>query len=82
MASKTIRVYFGTRKGGYATESDSKRRKSSVRGPFQPGKDVFHVAPDPRHPGTVYSAANSGSMSHALPVDRPRSANGRNSRPQ
>ncbi|MCI4358632.1 MAG: hypothetical protein L3J99_06355 [Thermoplasmata archaeon] len=60
MASKTVRVYLGTRKGGYVAESDAKRRKWSVRGPFQPGKDVFHVYPDPRHPGTVYSAANSG----------------------
>jgi len=54
-----VRVYVGTRKGGYALTSDRSRRKWTVSGPFQSGKDVFHVAPDPREPGTVYSAANS-----------------------
>jgi hypothetical protein len=55
-----VRVLIGTRKGGYIAESDTKRKKWKVSGPFQPGKDVFHLAADPRHPGDVYSAANSG----------------------
>ncbi len=58
-SNNSVRVYLGTRKGGYVLESDRRRKKWSVRGPFHPGSDVFHVAPDPRHPGTVYSAANS-----------------------
>jgi hypothetical protein len=54
-----VRVYVGTRKGAYAIEGDAARRKWKVRGPYHPGSDVFHVAPDPRHPGTVYAAVNS-----------------------
>lgn len=54
-----VRIYIGTRKGGYIAESDKRRQKWSVRGPFQPGRDVFHIAPDPRHYGEVYAAVNS-----------------------
>jgi len=61
MAKKgTVRVYVGTRKGGYVVESDLARRKWNVKGPFHEGRDVFHVVPDPRHEGTVYAAVNSG----------------------
>lgn len=59
MVEKKVRLYIGTRKGGYVAESDLKRKKWSVKGPFQAGKDVFHVSPDPRHPGQVYAAVNS-----------------------
>lgn len=55
-----VQVWLGTRKGGYLVESDSRRRKWIVRPPFHVDKDVFRIAPDPRHPGTVYVAANSG----------------------
>lgn len=57
---KTVRVYVGTRKGGYVVESDTARRKWKAFGPFQGGRDVFHVAPDPRAPGHAYAAVNSG----------------------
>ena len=62
MASKTVRVYLGTRKGSFVVESDLKRKRWAVRGPYQPGMDVFHVTPDPRNPGTVYSAANNSFL--------------------
>jgi hypothetical protein len=55
-----VRVYIGTRKGGYIAESDSKRRKWTVRGPSTPGWDVFHMVADPRRPGDVYAAINNG----------------------
>ncbi|MCI4336625.1 MAG: exo-alpha-sialidase [Thermoplasmata archaeon] len=58
--SNTVRVYLGTRKGAYVVESDTRRRKWKMFGPFHEGRDVFHVAPDPRSPGHVYSAVNSG----------------------
>ncbi len=54
-----VRVYVGTRKGAYAIEGDATRRRWKVRGPSHKGSDVFQVAPDPRHPGTVYAAVNS-----------------------
>ncbi|MCI4351666.1 MAG: hypothetical protein L3K15_09185 [Thermoplasmata archaeon] len=57
--TKTVRVYLGTRKGIYALESDKARKKWKVRGPYQPGGDTFHVAPDPRAPGHVYAGVNN-----------------------
>lgn len=53
-----VRLYLGTRKGTFVAESDRTRRKWRIAGPSSEGKDVFHVAPDPRHPGTVYAAVN------------------------
>ncbi len=58
MARTKVRVYVGTRKGGYMAESDASRRKWRVGPVFDGGRDVFHVRADPRHPGEVYSAAN------------------------
>ncbi len=60
MVDRNVRVLIGTRKGGYIAETDTKRRKWKVRGPFQSGRDVYHIAPDPRRPGDVYAAVNSG----------------------
>jgi hypothetical protein len=60
MAAKgTVRLYLGTRKGAYIVESDRARKKWKVKGPFHEGRDVYHLAPDPRHEGTVYAAVNS-----------------------
>jgi photosystem II stability/assembly factor-like uncharacterized protein len=60
VADRKVRVWVGTRKGGYVAESDARRRRWTVKGPFQEGQEVYHIVPDPRHPGTVYLAANSG----------------------
>ena len=61
MAGKEkLRVLIGTRKGGYIAESDASRKKWSVKGPIQPGREVFHMSADPRHPGDVYACVNSG----------------------
>ncbi len=59
-ATRGVRVWLGTRKGGFTVDSDRARRRWTVRGPFQDGREVFHIAPDPRRPGTVYAAVNSG----------------------
>ncbi|HEV2316046.1 MAG TPA: exo-alpha-sialidase [Thermoplasmata archaeon] len=60
MAAKgKVTVYVGTRKGGYVVEGDRSRKKWKVSGPTQEGSEVFHMAPDPRSPGHVYSLANS-----------------------
>ena len=55
-----VRVLIGTRKGGYIAESNAARKKWTIKGPFQDGREVFHVAADPRNPGDLYAAANSG----------------------
>jgi len=60
MADKRVRVLLGTRKGTYIVESDSRRRSWKVRPPAHAGWDVFHVTADPRFPGTLYAAVNSG----------------------
>ncbi|MGI0132294.1 MAG: WD40/YVTN/BNR-like repeat-containing protein [Thermoplasmata archaeon] len=60
MASdRKVRVLIGTRKGGYIAESDTSRRRWSVRGPMHEGHEVFHMAADPRRPGDVYAAVNN-----------------------
>ena len=59
MAEKKVRVLVGTRKGTYIVESDTRRRAWKVRPVSNPGREVYHVASDPRHPGTLYAAVNS-----------------------
>jgi hypothetical protein len=59
MAQRTVTVWVGTRKGVYTVESTTKRRKWTVRGPYHPGTDCYHVAADPRTPGMVYALLNS-----------------------
>jgi photosystem II stability/assembly factor-like uncharacterized protein len=60
MAAAKVRILVGTRKGSYVVEGDRRRSRWKVHGPFQPGYDVFHVAADPRTPGTIYALANNG----------------------
>lgn len=59
MAKTQVNVYVGTRKGSYVVRSDAARRSWKVEGPFHEDADVYHVVADPRHPGHVYSLANS-----------------------
>jgi hypothetical protein len=59
MPKEQVNLYVGTRKGSYVVRSDQRRRNWKVDGPFHEDADVFHVAPDPRHSGHVYSLANS-----------------------
>src|SRR5579862_3368459 len=58
-STKNVRVYLGTRKGTFVAESEKARRKWKVRGPYHPGNDIYHVAPDPRARGHVYAGVNS-----------------------
>jgi len=55
----TVRVYVGTRKGGYVVTGDKGRKKWRVSGPSHEGRDVYHMSPDPRRPGTVFALVNS-----------------------
>jgi len=60
MAERKVRVLVGTRKGTYIVESDTRRKSWKVGPVASAGRDVFHVTADPRHPGTLYAAVNSG----------------------
>ena len=60
MPEKKVHVLVGTRKGTYVVESDSRRRSWKVRPVSNPGRDVYHVTADPRSPGSLYAAVNSG----------------------
>lgn len=64
--NRTVRVWIGTRKGAYVARSDERRRSWSVAGPMEGGSDVFHVAPDPRQPGTAYLLGNNGWWGPAI----------------
>jgi len=58
-ADRKVRLFLGTHKGTYVVESDTRRKKWKVHGPFQSGNEVYHVVADPRHPGDVYAAVNN-----------------------
>jgi hypothetical protein len=60
MVEKKVRVLLGTRKGTYIVESDTRRRTWKVRPVSNGGRDVFHVTADPRAPGRLFAAVNSG----------------------
>lgn len=55
-------VLVGTRKGLWFLESDSRRRKWSVREPVLFGHAVFHAVPDPRDPRAILAAAKTGHL--------------------
>jgi hypothetical protein len=54
-----VRIFVGTRKGGYVVEGDRKRAKWKVGPVVHEGNEVYHMVADPRHPGDVYAAVNS-----------------------
>ena len=58
--SDRVRVLLGTRKGTYIVTSDRRRRRWRVGPVAHPGSEVYHVVADPRHPGDLYAAVNSG----------------------
>jgi hypothetical protein len=55
-----VRILVGTRKGTYVVESDRNRKKWKVSPVAHEGSEIFHVVADPRHPGDLYAAVNSG----------------------
>lgn len=54
-----VRVLAGTRKGAFLLESDGKREKWDVRGPFSAGWEVFHMKASPVNPDRIYAAPSS-----------------------
>jgi hypothetical protein len=59
MADRKVRLFVGSRKGAYVLESDSSRKRWSIRGPYHEGGDTFMIRADSREPGTVYAAVNN-----------------------
>ena len=55
-----VRILVGTRKGTYIVEGDRSRKKWKVGPVSHEGSEVYHVVADPRHPGDLYAAVNSG----------------------
>ena len=54
-----VRILVGTRKGAFVVTSDLRRKNWKLGPPALDSTDVYHVAADPRHPGSIYAAANS-----------------------
>ncbi|MGI0131165.1 MAG: WD40/YVTN/BNR-like repeat-containing protein [Thermoplasmata archaeon] len=55
-----VRILLGTRKGSYVVEGDTGRKRWKVGPVSHEGGEVYHVVADPRHPGDLYAAVNSG----------------------
>ena len=55
-----VRVLVGTRKGAFVLESDGKREKWNVQGPFFAGFNIYHVKGSPVDPNRIYASQSSG----------------------
>jgi len=54
-----VRVLAGTRKGAFILESDGKRDKWDVTGPFFAGWEIFHMKGSPADPNRIYVSQTS-----------------------
>ena len=55
----TIRVLVGTRKGAFVINSDGKRQKWKVNGPFFGGWELYHLKGSPVDPNRIYASQSS-----------------------
>jgi photosystem II stability/assembly factor-like uncharacterized protein len=55
-----VRILVGTRKGAFILESDGKRERWSVNGPFFGGWELYHVKGSPADPNRLYASQNTG----------------------
>ena len=55
-----VRVLVGTHKGAFVLESDGKRQKWDVSGPFFTGWEVYHMKGSPADPNRLYASQTSG----------------------
>ena len=51
-----VRVLVGTRKGAFVLESDGKREKWNVQGPFFAGFNIYHMKGSPVDPNRIYAS--------------------------
>ena len=54
-----VRVLAGTRKGAFILESDGKRDKWDVSGPFFAGWEVYHMKGSPADPNRIFASQTS-----------------------
>ncbi len=55
-----IRVLVGTRKGAFVLESDGRRDRWNVNGPFFGGWELYHLKASPADPNRIYASQGSG----------------------
>src|SRR5678810_1445707 len=55
-----VRVLVGTHKGAFTLESDGKREKWEVNGPFFGGWEIYHLKGSPADPDRLYASQCSG----------------------
>jgi len=55
-----VRVLVGTRKGAFILESDGKRERWDVSGPFFGGWEMYHLKGSPVDPNRIYASQTSG----------------------
>ncbi|HYZ22386.1 MAG TPA: exo-alpha-sialidase [Rhodopila sp.] len=54
-----IRILVGTRKGAFILTADGARIDWSIKGPFFPGWEVFHLKASPVNPDRIYASQSS-----------------------
>ncbi len=55
-----VRVLVGTHKGAFILNSDGKREKWDVSGPFFGGWDIYHMKGSPADPNRLYASQSTG----------------------
>jgi photosystem II stability/assembly factor-like uncharacterized protein len=55
-----VRVLAGTKKGAFVLESDERRKKWNVSGPFFAGWEIYHMKGSPVDPDRIYASQSSG----------------------
>jgi photosystem II stability/assembly factor-like uncharacterized protein len=55
-----VRVLVGTHKGAFVINSDGKRNKWEVEGPFFAGWEIYHLKGSPADPDRLYASQTSG----------------------
>jgi photosystem II stability/assembly factor-like uncharacterized protein len=56
----TVRLLVGSRKGAFILNSDGKRQKWDVSGPFFAGWEIYHMKASPVDPNRIYASQTSG----------------------
>jgi photosystem II stability/assembly factor-like uncharacterized protein len=61
-----VRVLVGTRKGAFVLESDGKRDRWDVCGPYFAGWEIYHLKGSPADPNRLYASQTSGWFGQVL----------------
>jgi photosystem II stability/assembly factor-like uncharacterized protein len=63
-----LRVLVGTKKGAFILESDGKRDKWDISGPFFAGFEMYHLKGSPADPNRIYASQTSGWFGQLVQV--------------